>query len=247
MRNKKEKLYNDFHKNTDPQKKIINKHNFTYHIIINMLDKYLTKPRMKILDIGCGAGTIDFYLAKQGHLLYGIDISDIAINSCKETAKELNISNIKFNVLDFPRTIPNEKFDAVVCFEVIEHLKNDQLALKKINDLLKPGGLLILSTPSSNAPLHKLGYSDSFDKRVGHLRRYKIDDLVRMFESNGFSIIETNKTEGLFRNFLFLNPIAGKLVRFLKYPIYLVFNIFDQISLTLFGESDIFIIAKNNS
>lgn len=243
---KKNKIrdYEDFHKNTLFQTRIINRNNFTYRIILNIISKYLESHR-KILDIGCGAGTISLYLASKGKKVYGIDISNIAIKSCLESARKLGMeSNVHFETMNFPNKIPKEKFDFILLIEVIEHLKNDQLALDKTFSLLKKGGIAIISTPSKNAPLYKLGLAHEFDERVGHLRRYSLDELVGRCESAGFKILETRKTEGVVRNFLFLNPIAGKFIRFIKFFISDIVTFIDEISLKIFGESDIFVVVK---
>lgn len=107
-------------------------------------------------------------------------------------------------------------FDFIICLEVIEHIEDDKKALKNMFNLLKPSGKLIISTPSKNAPLYKLGVAGKFDKRVGHLRRYSLEELERMLDEVGFTILESYKKEGIIRNFLFLNPIAGKLIRFIR-------------------------------
>ncbi len=60
--------------------------------------------------------------------------------------------------------------------------------------------------------------------------------------NTGFRIIETKRTEGLLRNFLFINPVAGKSIRFIKYIFVDIVTFFDNISLFLFGESQIFLI-----
>ncbi len=242
----KSDIYEEFHKKTKEQKSLLKKSNFTYHIIIEILDKYIKESQGKknILDIGCGSGTISVYLASKKYNVTGIDISQTAINSCSRSANILGIKNLRFKQMNFPQEYPNTKYDIIVCFEVLEHLRNDKLALRTVFKLLKRNGILILSTPSSNAPLHRLGYTKSFDERVGHLRRYKLEELVDEFIDVGFVVLETRKTEGLLRNFLFINPIAGKSIRFLKFPLYYVFNFFDKLFLTIFGESDLFIVAE---
>ncbi|QQG40482.1 MAG: methyltransferase domain-containing protein [Candidatus Levyibacteriota bacterium] len=237
------KKHEDFHKNTHIQKRLINVNNFTYRIIISVINKYL-KGKKKILDIGCGAGTICLYLAGKGYDVLGIDISQNAINSCNESAKVLGLENVNFERKTFPTEIPNDKFDYIICSEVIEHLEDDDFALKKIYALLKPNGIAIFSTPSENAPLYKLGLAKEFDDKVGHLRRYTVEKLVAKCKTNNFSILETRKTEGVLRNFLFLNPVAGKFVRFIKFFISDIVTFFDEISLRLFGESQIFVVVK---
>jgi 2-polyprenyl-3-methyl-5-hydroxy-6-metoxy-1,4-benzoquinol methylase len=142
------------------------------------------------------------------------------------------------------QSLKNRKYDIVILTEVIEHIEHDSLAIKEIFKLLKSNGLLILSTPSINAPLNKLGLTKEFDKRVGHLRRYSQLDLERLLKVNNFKVEEIKKTEGIIRNFLFVNPLAGKLIRVVNrfgsdFVTYL-----DNISIKLFGESNYIIIAK---
>lgn len=235
--------YENFHKVTTIQKKIVNNNNFTYRILIEVINKYIIDQK-DILDIGCGAGTLALYYANKGFNLLGIDISQRAVDSANSSARYLNINNVKYEKMNFPYEIPNEKFDFIIFTEVIEHLKDDELALKKIYSLLQLGGIVVLSTPSKNAPLHKLGFAKKFDKQVGHVRRYTIEELIKKAKKQGFEILETRKTEGIIRNFLFLNPIAGKLVRFIKFFLSDWVTWIDNFSLKLFGESNIFIILK---
>jgi len=244
MKNKSKKVdYEEFHKTTLSQTHLISGNNFTYRIILNVVNKYLESPK-KILDIGCGAGTLSLYLASKGNDINGIDISSKAIKRCKESAQYLKIKNASFKRMNFPNQIPNLKYDFIICSEVIEHLKNDNMALNRIFDMLKPKGIAIISTPSQNAPLHRWGLVHGFDKRVGHLRRYKIDDLEKKCKSVGFIVLETRKTEGIVRNFLFLNSLAGKFVRFIKFFISDIVTYVDNISLKFLGESQIFIVVQ---
>lgn len=237
------KIHEKYHKKTKPQYKIICGKNFTYRILLSVINSYL-KSEMKVLDIGCGAGTLDFYLANKGYQVTGVDISETAIRSCRETAKNLGIKNADFKVLDFPDETPEGKYDAVLFFEVIEHLADDNKALKRIYSLLKPGGILFLSTPSKNAPLYKLGLTKRFDKEVGHLRRYSDQGLSSMLKESGFKITELKKTEGILRNFLFVNPIAGKFIRFIKFFLSDLVTFIDNLTIPISGESNYIIVAK---
>jgi SAM-dependent methyltransferase len=146
--------------------------------------------------------------------------------------------------MQFPEEYPKSKFDLIVFTEVLEHLENDDLALQQIYSLLKKNGIAIVSTPSKNAPLYRLGLATQFDKKVGHLRRYTIKKLTTKCKKHGFLIIETKKTEGIIRNFLFINPTAGKFVRLVKYSLSDLVTYIDNISLKLFGESNIFVVIK---
>jgi len=240
----RDKTYEDFHKSSSIQKKIISPKNFTYRIILNEINNYLEQAK-EVLDIGCGVGTLSFYLANKGKEILGIDISEKAIEICRESSKKLELEKKTiFKKMNFPNELPGKRFDLVLLLEVIEHQKKDDLVLKKVFQLLKPGGVVIISAPSKNAPLHKLGLTNEFDKRVGHLRRYELSELKNKCQKVGFKIIATKKTEGIVRNFLYLNPIAGKFIRFIKFFIADLIMGIDKISLLLFGESDLFIIAQ---
>lgn len=238
--------YETFHKNTSQQSKIISKNNFTYRHILHFINKY-SIDKKNIIDIGCGAGTLCFQVASKGIQVLGIDISSKAIKMCQQSSGILGLDKFaKFKVVDFPEESVKGKFDLVIFTEVIEHLHDDKLALQKIFNMLNKGGIVIITTPSLNAPLYRLGYANSFDERVGHLRRYTIDSLSKDCENSGFKIIETKKNEGILRNFLFLNPYAGKLVRFIKFFMSDIVTQIDNCLIPIFGESNIIVIAKKS-
>lgn len=244
-KNKSTQKYNDFHSSTSVQSKIINKNNFTYRNITSLIRKYVIGSNNKILDIGCGSGTISFFAASLGNLVMGIDVSDNAISACIKSSKRLNLSDkTQFKVTEFPDDYPAERYDFIFCFEVLEHLKKDKTALNKIFSLLKKDGVALISVPSKNAPLYKLGFANEFDRKVGHLRRYTDKELLKLCKNAGFKILEVKKTEGLVRNFLFLNKTAGRLVRFIRLFLSDLVSFFDFITIKLFGESDIFIVVQ---
>lgn len=239
------KVYEVFHAKTKPQLRLINNKNFTYKEILYFINKYLNSNK-KVLDIGTGTGTIALYIGSKNKYVLGIDISKKAIEAAKSNSKNLGLKNVFFKVMDFPEKVPSSKYDMIICSEVLEHLKNDKKALKLIYRLLKPGGIAIISTPSKNAPLYKLGLASEFDKKVGHLRRYEIDEIIEKCRKVGFKIVEVKKTEGIVRNYFFINPYAGKLVRFIKFFLTDIFSFVDFISLKLFGESQIFVILSKS-
>lgn len=235
--------YDIFHKDTAIQTKVINRNNFTYKIILNVISKFL-QDNKRILDIGSGAGTLGLYYAKKGFDVVGIDISQKAVDEANQSAKYLRLKTAKFIKMNFPQEVPKAKFDFIISTEVIEHLNDDELALRKIFSLLTSKGIAVISTPSKNAPLYRLGLAKEFDKRVGHLRRYTLLELVGKCENQGFQILEVRETEGVIRNFLYLNPVAGKAIRFIKYFLVDFVLFIDRVSLRLFGESNLFVIVQ---
>lgn len=242
MRNKSKIIHERYHSKTRKSYKVISENNFTYRLLLETINKSV-KKNATVLDIGCGAGAISLYMASKGHQVTGIDISEKAIKTCKDSAKFLDLKT-KFLTVYFPQEKIRDHFDTIIFTEVIEHLEDDRKALMQIHEMLNKNGLLILSTPSESAPLHKLGLTNSFDKEVGHLRRYSLKKLTKLLEETGFKIKKTRKTEGIIRNFLFVNPIAGKFIRLIKFFISDWVTTLDNISLGLFGESNYIIVAK---
>ncbi len=236
--------YNLFHKYTSVQKKIINKKDFTYRLILEVLDKYIASIATA-LDIGCGAGTLSLYLGSKGIKVLGVDISINAIRASSSTARYLNLSEyVNFRVIDFPKQYIAGRYNLILLTEVIEHLKKDEYVLKKIKKMLDKNGLLFLSAPSKSAPLYRMGLLKKFDKKVGHLRRYSIDELCNKIERNGFNIIEVKKVEGILRNFLFTNSVAGKGIKFIKFIFSDSLTLIDNLLVYLFGESNFIIVAR---
>jgi len=245
IKNNNQKIYDSFHQRTKAQSKIISRNNFTYRHVINFIEKYLRNDKAKVLDVGCGAGTICFYIADKGNNVLGVDISSKAIKACQESAHILGIDKIaRFKAIDFPNDIVKKRFDLIIFSEVIEHLQNDNLALKRIYNMLNNKGILIITTPSKHAPLYKLGYAKSFDKGVGHLRRHTIESLSRQCVGAGFTVVETQKIEGILRNFLFLNPYVGKFVRFIKFFVSDIVTFIDNLTIPILGESNFIVVAQ---
>lgn len=240
------KLYESYHSEIKIQKRIITPQNFTYRHIISMLKKYL-KPNQQILDIGCGAGTVDFFLASIGYNVLGVDISENALSMANINANLFRLENkVKFKLCKFPDESPRGKFDFIICSEVMEHLPDDRKALHSINKLLKRGGMVLITTPSSNSLLEKLGLMKEYNKKVGHLRMYSESDWKKLAENSGLKVIETKKNEGVLRKLLYL-------LSFGKYPIKVanrypfvsdLLTLMDNFTLMLFGETHVFMVAK---
>ena len=117
--------------------------------IINNFNKPLNNK--KVLDIGCGGGLISELLSKKKANVTGIDENIYNIKQAKNHAK---ISYLKINYLNKSLNSFNkknkQKYDLILCLEVLEHVENVEESLEIISKLLKTNGTLILSTINRN-------------------------------------------------------------------------------------------------
>ncbi len=110
---------------------------------------------LRVLDVGSGAGFGSSMLAEQAAFVLGVDLADEAVRYAENAYARPNTRFIQGDVCsdDFVGRVRDahpEPFDAAVCFEVIEHVHEPLRLLRAVKELLKPGGLLLASTPDIN-------------------------------------------------------------------------------------------------
>src|SRR5216684_2051919 len=118
----------------------------------------------KILEIGCSAGYYSQRLVARGARVFGIDVNTPLIAEAGRTCPQASFCSADASHLPFAP----HSFDAVVMLEVIEHVGEETPALDEIRRVLKPGGLLFLSTPHTGP----FAFLDTFNFRVKFIRRY---------------------------------------------------------------------------
>lgn len=103
----------------------------------------LSKGKLKILDVGCGAGFFSILLAKMGHEVTGVDLTPDMITHSRELAEEEGVS-CTFEVMDAENPdFPDETFDVIVSRNLTWTLPDAARAYKEWIRVLKPGGILI--------------------------------------------------------------------------------------------------------
>ena len=123
-----------------------------------LLDWVEPAPDQTVLDVGCGAGYFmnlvrGKYLEKSIiPFMAGIEMSTFQLSYMARRMEKDGVSDvvgIKANAEHLP--FPDKSFDLVTCSEVLEHIRNPQRALSEMRRVLKPSGVLLLSTPSMTA------------------------------------------------------------------------------------------------
>lgn len=147
-------------------------------LINKILKKYKQDKKIKILDIGCGTGSILESLKGKGDL-YGIDPSSDAINYCKTKGnfklKKSNIESLNY---------PNNYFDVIILSDIIEHIDDDSKGIQNCYKILKKKGILIITVPA-----HKKLWNQD-DIRLSHKRRYSKERLQKI--SKNFKILKVS-------------------------------------------------------
>lgn len=145
-----------------------------------------------ILDVGCHAGNMSVLFKPFGEV-YGIDLNKKAVSD----AVKQGINAVAGDVFEIETVFKGKKFDIIVAGDIIEHVFDTDLFLKKLFSVLKEGGVLLLSTPNLlslgrrlMALLGKNPYCEYSAKEdginVGHIRYYTFDNLYNQLNENGF-------------------------------------------------------------
>lgn len=109
----------------------------------------LNNPNAKVLDVGCGNGNNSRQIASLGFEVMGIDISQVTIDE----ANRLNeYPNLSFKSIAAEELSINNKFDAIICCEVVEHLHEPSVVIKTLTKLLTKEGVLIVTVPNGYGP-----------------------------------------------------------------------------------------------
>lgn len=140
----------------------------------------LINPTDTILDIACGNGFGSNLLANQtkGKVIGG----DISAEAVQYSKKKFQQTNLEFSVLDGTNlSFPDSFFNTVVSFETIEHTIHYKKMLSEFKRVLKPGGLLVLSTPNIlvNSP-------SGIVTNPFHTQEFKLEELISIVQ-NEFS------------------------------------------------------------
>lgn len=144
-----------------------------------------------VLEIGSGIGNISAFFLENKHPIFLTDIRDNYCSTLKTNFKEnpylLGVENVDLVHPDFDIKYAQfiDKFDTVFALNVVEHIENDALAISNAKKLLKKEGHLIILVPA-----YQFLYNQ-FDKELFHYKRYVKKEVIKLFNDNSLSIINS--------------------------------------------------------
>ncbi len=160
-----------------------------------------------VLDLGCGSGNVLISISKRVNKAYGADISQSALNFIKNRKEKENLMNVEVVKLNENKPWPFEKnsFDKIILTEVIEHLNNPKIFVENCKKILKPGGLILITTPNyfSFWPILEF-VSDLFHltpkmKGEQHISKFNKKSMKKLMNSLGFNVKKL-------KTFYFISP-----------------------------------------
>ncbi len=146
------------------------------------------------IDLGSSGNSILSFLDNITHKSF-LDIANVPLNQYKNNNTHHPICG---DLVRLPYR--NESFDFVSVLDVLEHIKNDTLAILEISRILKKNGIVIITVP------HRMRYYSTQDRIIGHFRRYEINQIISQF--NKFNL-ENIKTFGVYGRLMLIADIQS--------------------------------------
>jgi len=144
------------------------------HIHRYQLATILSKGK-DVLDIACGAGYGSWMIAQDAHRVYGVDASGEVVAHATQRFKHANLTFHQGFCAEIPLT--DACVDTVVSFETLEHIFEQDAFLDECRRVLRPDGILIISTP--NLEVYNLGRNDRNPFHVKELSRTELETALK--------------------------------------------------------------------
>lgn len=138
----------------------------------------------KVLDVGAGSGDIRYDLIRNHGAspsdYLSVDISTRTLSLAAKLAEETSTTPFRNKIADAQRLSSElkEKFDVIICSEVLEHLPDDGSAVKSMADLLARDGVILITVPYLGKPVEKWG----------HFRHYSFESFKSLASEAGLKI-----------------------------------------------------------
>jgi 2-polyprenyl-3-methyl-5-hydroxy-6-metoxy-1,4-benzoquinol methylase len=196
------KLFTDDHylgKPADDADKIISRR-------IEILEQYpeFFNRSMNCIEVGCGSGATITRVANRFASSLGVDIYDYSADF-EDQRRKNKAENCSFQKIDLEKALPGERFDRLISFEVIEHLKNED-SIVSYFQVLKNGGMAAITVPNkwwifethgAKLPLLPWNRVPFFSwlprfvhERYANARIYTAGRIIKLLKKHGFTVVD---------------------------------------------------------
>ena len=150
--------------------------------LVEMALRHIVGPN--VLDMRCITGALVIPLAEKGMDVVGLDGYEGAVAKTNERLGEKGLAPAAriWELRDLVNIVGRDRFDTVVCMDVLNHADSDDACVAEIAQVVKPGGRVIFAVPAFPALLGKR------DKSLGHLRRYTRAGIRSLLEKHGLVV-----------------------------------------------------------
>lgn len=202
------------------------------------------RPRA-ILDAGCGRGDYTFYLAGRfpDAQVHGVDIDEARVDRNRRMAEQLGFENVTFEKADLVSAKFSTPFDLIISIDVLEHIAQQEQALRNLAGLLTPQGRVFYHIPTARTkpvPFSRSlrGFHEWADEE--HVAEDRsADDFVNLMRRSGYEITQTHRTFGYFTgelatslfNIPYQNTLKNKVLQAMLSPICRVLALADALQL----------------
>jgi SAM-dependent methyltransferase len=149
---------------------------------LSRMERWLSNPEPVVLDIGCSSG----YMIKalRGRLSHATVVgADFVRGPLEKLAAAVpDLPLLQFDLTRCP--LPDRSVDGIVLLNVLEHIEDDDAAIRHVYRILRAGGVAVIEVPAGPKLF------DIYDRHFMHHRRYRMGDLLRRLRAHGFTIVD---------------------------------------------------------
>ena len=164
-----------------------------------LAEGYIQDPGSRILDAGSGFGQYSYFLSRMNpnFQIEAVDVKEEQIEDCNRFFGSIGKTNVHFSLADLTTYTKTDSYDLILSVDVMEHILEDEAVFRNFYQSLKPGGLVLISTPSDQggSDVHDHDEEESFIDE--HVRDgYGIHDIREKLKCAGFGKSEVQYTYG---------------------------------------------------
>jgi len=172
---------------------------------VKLIKRY--KSNTTLLDVGCGEGFFLFNASKAGYVTKGVELSR---DAARYARKEFGM-DVEAKPLEELQLVENH-FDVVTLWVVLEHVPYPLPLLKEVHRMLKPGGLLAVSTPNVGSMLAKILGKRWWEIRRVHINQFTTKTLMDILSNAEFK----NVSSVCYRETISLLYLFTPILKYLK-------------------------------